>query len=34
MFSNKQSWYFIGIGGVSMSALAQLFHSRGANVSG
>ncbi|MDE6059346.1 MAG: UDP-N-acetylmuramate--L-alanine ligase [Clostridia bacterium] len=34
MFSNKQSWYFIGIGGVSMSALAQLLHSRGANVSG
>ena len=34
MFEFKQRWYFIGIGGVSMSALAQLLKSRGEDVLG
>ena len=32
--NNKQSIYFIGIGGIGMSALARLYHARGWNVSG
>ena len=30
----KEGWYFIGIGGVSMSALALLLHDRGIPVRG
>ncbi|MES1227002.1 MAG: Mur ligase domain-containing protein, partial [Bacteroidota bacterium] len=29
-----QAVYFIGIGGIGMSAIARYFHSKGANVSG
>ena len=29
-----KSIYFIGIGGIGMSALARFFHSKGAKVSG
>lgn len=33
-FSADEGWYFVGIGGVSMSALAQLMHRRGIPVRG
>ncbi len=34
MWVNLDSVYFIGIGGIGMSALARFFHSRGKNVAG
>ncbi len=34
LFSGAGSVYFIGIGGIGMSAIARFFHSRGAAVSG
>lgn len=34
MWINLDSVYFVGIGGIGMSALARFFHSRGKNVAG